>query len=62
MKITEIHHPEQLQALKDQEFVRAEIEFVQMQELFEEMERERKPANIIFEELEEYQEFEEQML
>lgn len=39
-------HPEQKQALKDFAFVQAERDFLNMQDLMEEMDRERKPAKI----------------
>jgi hypothetical protein len=52
----EIYHPEERQALRDEEFVRCETEHLQWQEFAEEMEKNRKPAKIevIYEETEEY--------
>lgn len=51
----EVYHPEERQALRDQEFVRAEIEHLQWQEFLEEVDKNRKPARIevIYEDKEE---------
>lgn len=46
MRITEIRHPEERQALKDFAFVAAQRDFLNMQDFNEEMERERLPARI----------------
>lgn len=47
MRITEIHHPEIHQALKDEAFVRAEKEALEWQELMEELGKEQLPAKIL---------------
>lgn len=58
MKI-DMHHPEERQAIRDEAFVHAEQDFLNMQDLLEELGKTQRPARIeVFEEEEEEQEIE----